>query len=309
MTVDSQTTTVAPTGGEAAESAVAPQTGPVTPEAAQAAEPGVDPEKGRKAAHLLRVLRDRQLENARRNADPAAGAEAQEGEAGESAPGAPEAARSDGAEEGRPEHPALRGLPRDVDEEGKELVQFQGAWVAPEFVIDLYEQGQRLTAAAEPAKESADVEDAEWQAEQQRLLGEFEQAAVDLLADTRQRAFPGLSEEQGALLDELLLPYADRLFARMDWEGLDEEGLLGRFDTAGRELMGRVRDLFTLAAAQQLADNAEYAAAHRAAPDGPPGTPLPEGADMESYLRLPGAKRRDITRRAAEVANTLHTEK
>ncbi len=166
-------------------------------------------------------------------------------------------------------HPALAGLPRGVDEDGNEVVEFQGAWVAPEFVVDLYEQGQRLQQVAELERAEA----AKGQAEQEQLLGEFEQAAMDLLSDSRRRAFPELPEEQGALLDELLLPYADRMLASMDWEGLDEEGLLTQMDKAGQDLMGRVRDLFTLAAAQQPQDNTHYAETHRVRPEGTPGTP------------------------------------
>ena len=221
------------------------------------------------------------------------------GEFQEGLPGEDFGERSDDL--GPEEHPALEGLPRGVDEEGNPLVEFQGAWVDPNFVVDLYEEGQRLQQMAE--LEGAEA--AEWQAEQEQLLDGFEQAAIDLLTEARRSAFPEIPEEQGALLDELLVPYADRMLAGMDWEGLDEEGLLTRMDMVGRELMGRVRDLFTLAAAQQFRDNAEYAELHRVRPDGTPGTRPPEGADIESYLRLPEAKRRGIRERAAAAANAF----
>ncbi len=299
MTVERQTEDMAQAGG------FEPEAGGVAEgEAFASAESGfaeMDAEKGRRTAQLLQELRDRQAGEAHEWAeDP--GEEAEEGEAefgaetelfGESAEG--ESSTAPETPDG--EHPALEGLPRAVDEEGNEWVQFEGAWVAPEFVTELYEQGQRLVQEED--------EEAAWREEQEALLGEFEQAAVDLLSDTRRRSFPEMTEEQGTLLDELLLPYADQLLARLDWEGLDEDGLLSQIEEVGQTLMGRVRDLFTLAATEQARDNTQYLEAHRVRPDGTPGSPVPEGADMESYLQLPGEKRRGIMRRAAEAANAL----
>lgn len=276
------------TKGEAAPGQ--PGDKPKEPETKKPETPEVtlDGEKVQKSGKLLKLLRDRQAENEKLKTELAAAKKPAAAKPGEA-------------------HPALQGLPTEKGADGKERVQWHGEWFSPEYVVAMHEQGVELAETREQmtAKERADQE-AAWEAATERVLREFEEAAIAVVDDGVGKAFPKLTGEQRKLLTDMLVPYADAQLEQSDLTQLDEAGMRGLVERIAKGAVTKARDLFTLVAAGQAAGNVEAREQHRVMPDGTPGVGT-ETLTMEEWLKLSPAQRAAHRQRAQAAAEAART--
>ena len=168
-------------------------------------------------------------------------------------------------------HPALKG--KQFDDEGN--VIYGGHSVSPEFVIQLYEDGQAPLKQATELIRNWETQQREAEFTQKEAVARTELArAVDsTIAEMRESALPGLPKEHAEAVDRLVALQLDRPLAELYDAGKLTAETIG---TRIASVLSDTRSMLGVLGAKQFEDNQKYAEQHKVKPGATTGSKPPK---------------------------------
>jgi len=150
------------------------------------------------------------------------------------------------------EHPALKGLTVDVNEDGEPFAKVGSRWVHVEDVIDRYEDKQTLTQLKELVQGEREAKaEAEQNAQIQKAWEAVAATVQGNVTEMREQAFPNLPKEYAPLVDKYVLQQADVIIGQIPVEQLTGEVI----ENAAKQAFEEAKLLFGIYGSKQLEHN------------------------------------------------------